>query len=205
MRSAPPRPRRRWGRCRSGAGPWRSPPSTAWRHTGRCRGPRWTMQACAVVAGNTAFTLSGRSFSPSQTRKKTSRTPRFLMSVSRLIQNFADAPPPVPATAPARRGGPPGRPDRGVERLVTHPAVPNLDVDRVDEHRRMHRQQRPRGPGRHVLQHPVGDARHGVLGHRRAVHLGEVRADLPGRQSLPHRATAPPRRHRTAGAAAWPR
>ena len=42
----------------------------------------------------------------------------------------------------------------------------------------------PRPPGLHLLDHPVGDLADGVLGHRRAVHLGEMRADLTGGQPL---------------------
>ena len=44
-----------------------------------------------MVAGQTAFTESGRPFKPSQTRKNTSATPRLRSSVSTAIQNFAAA------------------------------------------------------------------------------------------------------------------
>jgi hypothetical protein len=46
-----------------------------------------------------ATTAVHRPFSPSQTRKNTSRTPRFFMSSNTLIQNFAPSPP-GPAHSP---------------------------------------------------------------------------------------------------------
>ena len=73
-------------------------------------------------------------------------------------------------------------PDRGVERLVADLPVTNLDHDRVDEDRRIDPLQRPGGPRLHVLDDLVGDPADSVLGHRRPVDLGEVRADLPGGQ-----------------------
>ena len=57
------------------------------------------MQVWTVVCGHTLLTTAGRPFSPSQTRKNTSRTPRFFMSSSTLIQNLAPSPP-VPAHNP---------------------------------------------------------------------------------------------------------
>jgi hypothetical protein len=74
--------------------------------------------------------------------------------------------------------------DRGVERLVADLPVTDLDVDRVDEHRGVDRLQRPAGPGGHLLEHLVGDPADRVLGDRGAVHLVEVRGDLPGGQAL---------------------
>jgi hypothetical protein len=44
--------------------------------------------------------------------------------------------------------------------------------------------QRPALPGLHLLDHLAGDPRDGLLAHRRAVDLGEVRGDLPGGQAL---------------------
>lgn len=58
------------------------------------------MQVCTVASGNTAFTLSGRPLSPSQTTKKTSLTPRDFKSVSTAYQNFALSPSPSPAHIP---------------------------------------------------------------------------------------------------------
>jgi len=58
------------------------------------------MHACTMVSGQTALTESGRPFSPSQTTKNTSTTPRLRRSVSTAIQNFADSPPPSPAHIP---------------------------------------------------------------------------------------------------------
>ena len=57
------------------------------------------MQVWTITAGHTLATTSGRPFSPSQTTKNTSRTPRLRRSVSTLIQNFAPSPP-VPAHSP---------------------------------------------------------------------------------------------------------
>ncbi len=57
------------------------------------------MQVWTVVCGHTFATTAGRPFSPSQTRKNTSRTPRFFMSSSTDIQNLAPSPP-VPAHRP---------------------------------------------------------------------------------------------------------
>jgi hypothetical protein len=55
---------------------------------------RWMMQDCITARGHTVFTESGSPLRPSQTTKNTSPTPRFFRSVSTLIQNFADSPPP---------------------------------------------------------------------------------------------------------------
>jgi hypothetical protein len=49
------------------------------------------MQVCTVVCGHTFATTAGRPFSPSQTRKNTSRTPRFFRSSNTDIQNLAEA------------------------------------------------------------------------------------------------------------------
>ena len=76
-------------------------------------------------------------------------------------------------------------PDRDVERLVADLTVANLDVDRVDEVRRIDRQQWPRGPALHLLEVLFGDPRDGVLADARgAVHLRKVRADLADGQAL---------------------
>ena len=52
-----------------------------------------------MAAGQALPTTSGRPFSPSQTTKNTSLTPRLRRSVSTLIQNLAPSPP-VPAHRP---------------------------------------------------------------------------------------------------------
>ena len=52
-----------------------------------------------MLNGHTLPTTSGSPFSPSQTTKKVSLTPRLRRSVSTLIQNFAPSPP-VPAHNP---------------------------------------------------------------------------------------------------------
>jgi hypothetical protein len=56
--------------------------------------------------------------------------------------------------------------------------------DTVDEHHRIHAVQGPVLSIGHALHHPVGDRGDPVLGHLRPVHLGQVRADLPVRESL---------------------
>ena len=62
---------------------------------------RWITHVWTVVSGNTVATESGSPFSPSQTRKKTSRTPRFFNSVNTASQYFALSPEPwVPAHNP---------------------------------------------------------------------------------------------------------
>src|SRR3954449_9220665 len=53
--------------------------------------------------------------------------------------------------------------DRGVERPVADLAVADLDVDSVDENRRVDRRKRPTGPGLHLLHHPIGDPTDRVL------------------------------------------
>jgi hypothetical protein len=61
---------------------------------------RWMMHVWTTALGNTAFTESGSPFSPSQTTKKTSLTPRPFRSVRTANQNFADSPSPSPAHIP---------------------------------------------------------------------------------------------------------
>ena len=58
------------------------------------------MQVWTIAAGNTALTLSGRPFSPSQTTENTSRTPRDFRSFRTAYQNFAASPSPSPAHIP---------------------------------------------------------------------------------------------------------
>src|SRR3954447_26925306 len=107
-----------------------------------------------MASGNTALTESGRPLRPSQTMKNTSLTPRLRRSVSTLIQNFADSPPPCPGPRP--EDVPVAvqvDPDGGVVRLVADLPITHFDVDCVDEDRRIDRQQRPGAPGLHVLHH----------------------------------------------------
>ena len=79
------------------------------------------------MAGQTAFTESGKPLSPSQTRKNTSETPRLRSSVSTAIQNFADfrrrrrtTSPRCPLVAAEVD------PDRGIDRPVRDLPVANL-------------------------------------------------------------------------------
>ena len=77
-----------------------------------------------------------------------------------------------------------GDADGHVERLVGDLSVADLDVDRVDEHHRVHRVQWPVGPFGHLLDHFVGDPGDGVLAHRLAVGVGEERTDLTRGESF---------------------
>jgi hypothetical protein len=77
-----------------------------------------------------------------------------------------------------------GDADGGVDGPVGDLPVPDLHHDGVDEDRRIDLIERPAAPGLHLLDHLVGDPRDRLLAHRRAVDLGEVRADLPGGQAL---------------------
>src|ERR1700742_3549006 len=104
------------------------------------------MQVCTMVCGHTFATTSGRPLRPSQTRKNTSRTPRFFRSISTLIQNLAPSPP-VPIHSPRTvLVAVHGDPDGGVDGSVGDLAVADLDVDSVDEHRRVHGVERAAGP-----------------------------------------------------------
>ena len=101
-----------------------------------------------MACGQTLPTTSGSPFSPSQTTKNMSLTPRFLSSVSTRIQNFAPSPP-APAHSPRMSLlAVEGDPDRGVDRPVGDLAVADLDHDRVDEDRRVDLVQRPGLPAR---------------------------------------------------------
>lgn len=68
--------------------------------------------------------------------------------------------------------------NRRIDRPVRHLPVADLHHDRVDEDRRVHLFQGPRGPFVHLLDDLVGDPRDRFLADRRAVDLREVRTDL---------------------------
>ena len=116
-----------------------------------------------------------------------SRTPLFFRSVMTAPQNRA----PSPAVGRFRRGlGQPDAqhvllpvrvdPDRDVGGLVLHHlVVPDLDHDRVQEHHRVDRVQRPGLPGPHLLQHRIGDPRDRLVGQLGAVDLLQVVQDVP--------------------------
>jgi hypothetical protein len=57
------------------------------------------MQVWTTARAQTVVIASGRPLSPSQTVMQTSSSPRFLISVSTEIQNFAPSPP-SPAHSP---------------------------------------------------------------------------------------------------------
>ena len=69
-----------------------------------------------------------------------------------------------------------------VDRPVRDLALPDLHVNSINEHDSVNGIQRPALPFRHAVHNPVGDRGDRLLRHLRAVHLGQVRADLPVRQ-----------------------
>ena len=201
----PPRPPPRSARCRSPAGPWRSCPSTA---GGVAEAGADQMDDAGLHdrGGNTALTAVGQPLQPvadDEEHVPHAAVPQVGQHAHPELRRLPAAvagPQPEHVPVPAQVD-----PDRGVERLVADLPVADLDVDRVDEDRRVHPLQRPRRPGLHVLHHPVGDPGDGVLGHAGAVDLGEVRARSPRWSAPSHTARSPPRPHRTAAAAASPR
>lgn len=73
---------------------------------------------------------------------------------------------------------------RHIDRPVGDLPVPDLHVHAVDEDDRVDAVQRTVLPFRHAGHHAVGDRGDRGLGDLRAVHLGEMRGDLPVRQPL---------------------
>ena len=63
-------------------------------------------------------------------------------------------------------------------------ALADLHVDRVDEHHRVNRVQRPRLPFRHPVHHPVGNGADRLLRDLGPVNLLQVRRDLPVREAF---------------------
>ena len=124
--------------------------------------------------------------SPSQQAMRMSRTPRLRRSAMTEPQNRA----PSPAVAVSGRGL--GQPDaqhvllavgvdadRDVGGLVLHDVVvADLDHDRVQEHHRVDRIQRPGLPGPDLLQHRVGDPGDGLGRQLGAVDLLQVVQDV---------------------------
>src|SRR5215218_9564404 len=117
------------------------------------------MQVCTIASGHTFSTTSGSPFNPSQTRKNTSRTPRFFKSTSTLIGKLGalttvahpqaqDVFAAVHRDADSRINGP-----------VSHLTIPDFDHDRVNEHRHIHGVQRPVAPFLHSRDHFIGDPR----------------------------------------------
>ena len=156
---------------------------------GTCLSIKCTTQVWTVVAGQTFSTTSGRPLSPSQTRKNTSRVPRFRISVSTDIEEFGAftaGPGPqsehVAVTVETDA-------DRGINRPVRDLPVPDLDDDRVDENCRVHLVERPGSPVLHFLEYFVGDPRDGFLRDRGAwgslplagEDFSEMRTDLTSR------------------------
>jgi hypothetical protein len=75
-----------------------------------------------------------------------------------------------------------GDSDNDIDGLVADLPVAHLHHDGIDEQHRIDLIQGPVHPRRHLLQHLVGDLGDRLPRHRGAVHLGEVRRNLPGRQ-----------------------
>ena len=72
-----------------------------------------------------------------------------------------------------------GDAQREVDGPVRDLALADLHVNRVDEDHRVNRVQWTALPVRHSFHDPVGDRGDGLLGDLGAVHLGQVRGDLP--------------------------
>ena len=142
---------------------------------------RWMMQVWTIAAGNTAADRVRQALEAVADDEEHVRHAAVL-DVGEHVHPELRALPAAGAGPQAQDVAAAGQvdPDRGVERLVADLPVADLDYDRVDEDRRVHRLQRPGGPGLHVLDDLVGDPRDGVLRDLRPVHLGEVRGDLPG-------------------------
>ena len=91
------------------------------------------MQVWTVVCGHVAD-YGGQAFSPTQTRKNTSFTPRFFMSSSPTSRTWRlprrSRPTAEDVFAAVQRDT-----DRGVDRPVSDLAIADLDHDGVDEHR----------------------------------------------------------------------
>src|SRR5208337_1495062 len=71
-----------------------------------------------------------------------------------------------------------------VDGPVRYLPVADLDVDRIDEKDRVNRIQRPALPFCYLLDDPVGHVADHLLRHLGAVHLGQVRGNLPVGQAL---------------------
>jgi hypothetical protein len=77
-----------------------------------------------------------------------------------------------------------GDPQGQVERPVGDLALADLHLDRVDEHDRVNRVERPGLPLRHPVHDPVGDRRDGLLRYFRAIDFLQVRGNLPVSEPL---------------------
>src|ERR1700692_2103023 len=138
------------------------------------------MQVCTIACGQTVPTTSGRPLRPWQTTKNTAVTP------TRQHANPDLPPPPAGAGPQPENVAFPGQgdPDGRVEGPVGDLTVADLHHYRVDEDRSVGLIQRSYGPVVHLLDHLVGDPADRLLGHRRPIDLGEVRRNLPSRQTL---------------------
>ena len=71
-----------------------------------------------------------------------------------------------------------------IDRPVRDLTVPDLDIDSIDEHHRVDPVEGAVLPLGHPVDHLVGDGGDGLLGHFRAVPLGQVRGDLTVGEAL---------------------
>ena len=114
-----------------------------------------------------------------------SLTPRVFRSLKTFIQNLA---PSVPSIHSPRMSRVPSgsTPERQVDRLVAHHRVlADLHAQRVEEHHRVHRLERPRLPGGDLGHDGVGD-RADELG--RDLHAVAARARSPWISRIGHAA-----------------
>jgi hypothetical protein len=153
-----------------------------------------------VVSGHTLLTTSVKPLNPSQIRKNTLLTPRFLRSVSTAIQNLAPSPP-VPTHRPRTSLSPTGLTPMAawMGRLATWLSRTKTG-GRVDEHRRVDPVQRAGWLLGHLLNHLVGGPRDRSLPALRTLSRADAKA-RPGRRwtrpRLPAYRLVHPEAHRT--------
>lgn len=77
-----------------------------------------------------------------------------------------------------------GERQNDVHCLVPHqPVIPDLDPQRVEEHHRVDRVERPVLPGGHLVEHRVGHPRDEIGRHLDLIELAQMPLDLPHRQA----------------------
>ena len=163
---------------------------------GRCRsGPG--------SAGMTAVIASGKPFSPSTTAIRMSSTPRLRSSFITRSQNFA--PSVCSIHRPRISLWPVGADaEREVDRLVAHRAlVADLHPQRVEEHQRIERLERPVLPFGHLVQDGVGHRADQVGRDVDAIELAQVALDLADASCHGRTARSSCRRSRGSGGDTW--
>src|SRR6266581_4565245 len=139
------------------------------------------MQVWLTACGKTASIASGKPVRPSVQTKSTSVTPRFLSSVSTLVQKRA---PSVFSIQRPRQSRSPSSvtPDRDVHRLLAHDLlVADRDLHRVQVDGDVELLERPALPGADVVLDRGGHLRDQPVGDIDAVQLAQVPLDLAGR------------------------